>query len=410
MAKPRTDFSIPISSLFLQLNDTAGFGRNYSLNRKFNGLCMGKPLFSRKVMKKLTLVALAAIVLLPPAVWAQGRPQAQQAPQVIVASVTQREFSDTVEALGTTRANETVRITANVTEIVTEIHFEDGQHVKKGDVLIVLDKSEEEADLKAAKAQLTERKSAYDRARGLESQQALSRATLQERQAALRQVEGEIAAIEARIGDRTIRAPFDGVLGLRNVSLGALVRPGDLVTTIDDLSQIKVDFDVPSLFLNDLRPGLEITGHVEAFGDRSFSGQVNTVGTQVDPVTRTVTVRAVLPNPDETLKPGLLMTIGLHKNVRQAIVVPEAALVQRDSRVLVLVVEEAEGKTVARMREIRIGSRIPGAAEVTAGLAEGDRVVTHGAEGLSDGQAVVIRGEQKPGQPLQELLGGRKKE
>lgn len=372
---------------------------------------MGKPLFLLKIMKKMTLRLLAVVLLLFPAIgWAQqGRPQAQTQ-QVIVAPVAQQEFSDTVEALGTTRANETVSITANVTEIVSEIHFEDGQHVKKGDVLVVLDKSEEEADLKAAKAQLSERKSSYNRAKGLESQQALSTAVLQERQAALRQIEGEIAAIEARIGDRTIRAPFDGVLGLRNVSLGTLVRPGELITTIDDLSLMKVDFDVPSLFLNELKPGLSIAGHVEAFGDRDFAGQVSTVGTQVDPVTRTVTVRAVLPNPDEALKPGLLMTIQLHKNERSALVVPEAALVQRDSRVLAYVVEESEGKTVARMRELQIGNRLPGKAEVISGLAEGDRVITHGAENLSDGKEVVIKAEQAQGQTLQELLDGQKKE
>ena len=116
------------------------------------------------------------------------------------------------------------------------------------------------------------------------------------------------------------------MVGLREVSVGTLVQPSDQITTIDDISVIKVDFDVPSLFLPTLKKGLKITGKVEAFGNREFSGEVQTVNTQVDPLTRTVKVRAIIPNEDRVLKPGLLMTIDLIKNERQAIVIPEEGL------------------------------------------------------------------------------------
>src|SRR5690606_8788421 len=125
--------------------------------------------------------------------------------------------------------------------------------------------------------------------------------------------------IKARLDKLIIAAPFDGILGLREVSIGALVQPGDQITTIDDLSQIKVDFEVPAVFLSALQPGLPIAGKVSAFQSREFTGEVRTVNTQVDPVTRTVRVRAVLPNPDLILKPGLLMTITLYKDQRQAL-------------------------------------------------------------------------------------------
>lgn len=337
-----------------------------------------------------------------------GRPvfaqKAGMAIPVIAAPVVQEGFADHVEALGTTRANETVAVTANVTEIVTEIHFEDGVHVRQGDVLVTLDKSEEEGDLKAAEALLAERKAAYKRARDLERQQALSTATLEEREASLRQVEGDIKAIKARIEDRTIRAPFDGILGLREVSIGALVRPGDRITTIDDLSRIKVDFDVPAVFLRNLKRGLEIEGEVDGFPGQVFRGVVQTVDTQVDPVTRSVKVRAVLPNEDEILKPGLLMHITLYMNPRQVLLVPEEALIQRESKVYVYVIGGDGEKTVVRQREVAIGQRRPGEVEVLSGLQAGEYVVTHGTLNMADGVEVNVRAVEEDGESLQKMI------
>lgn len=326
---------------------------------------------------------------------------------VIVAPAQKTDFADMVEALGTTRANETVTITAVVAGPVTEIKFEDGERVAKGDVLLTLEKSEEEANLKSARALLEERTASYRRAQDLERQQALSTATLKERQALLRQIEGEIEAIQSRINDRIIRAPFDGILGLRNVSPGALVRPGDAITTLDDLSRIKVDFDVPSVFLKDIRPGLRVEGRVEAFGDNVFRGEVSTVGTQVDPVTRTVRVRAVLPNPDGVLKPGLLMSIVLFKNPRQALLVPEKALVQRESKFFVFAAASRDGKPVAVQKQVSIGSRVPGRVEITSGLKEGERVIVHGLMQVRNGQEISVRAVDEGGQSLDELLKQR---
>lgn len=323
---------------------------------------------------------------------------------VITAPVLRESFADRVEALGTTKANETVAITANVTEGVSEILFEDGQQVKKGDILLTLEKNEEAAELKAAQALLDERKASYKRAQNLEKQQALSTATLEERQALLRQIEGNIEAIRSRIDDRIVKAPFDGMLGLRQVSPGTLVKPGDVITTIDDLGRIKVDFDVPSVFLNNLRAGLPIEGRVEAFGDQVFEGVVSTVGTQVDPVTRTVTVRAVLPNPEMLLKPGLLMSVILFKNPRQALMIPEEALIQKEDKFFVFVVAQKNGQSVAAQKFIAIGSRLPGDVEVTQGLAQGDQVIIHGNMNLRDGQPVSIRAVKDDNQSLDELL------
>jgi membrane fusion protein (multidrug efflux system) len=335
---------------------------------------------------------LCALLLGAPAVDAQpGGSKGERGPVPVTAvQIARQEFSDQIEALGTTRANETVVITAKLTETVKEIHFDDGQTVRKGDVLVVLDSDEENADLRAAQAQAAERRSAYKRAAGLEEKQIVSRATYEEKQAQLRQAEADIQSIRSRIADTVIRAPFDGVLGLRNVSVGTLVRPGDGITTIDDLTRMKVDFDVPAIYLQQLRPGLAIAGTVDAFGDRVFSGEVTTIDTQVDPVTRSVKVRAIVPNPDMALRPGLLMNIRLDLNPRQSLVVPEGAVTQQKDKSFVYVIEMQNGKEVAKKTEVVRGARRLGEVEIISGLEEGDTLILAGGMNVAPGQEVKV--------------------
>ncbi|HPF77717.1 MAG TPA: efflux RND transporter periplasmic adaptor subunit [Alphaproteobacteria bacterium] len=358
-------------------------------------------------MKRITRVGLAALlsisVTFPALAQKGGRGPSGPVP-VFVAPVVQTDFADHVEALGTTKSNEMVVITADTAEKVTAIHFEEGQEVKKGDLLITLAKGEEDADLKAAQAQLAEAQSSYDRAKELQNTNALSKATLEERLATLRQRRAAIASITARLDKRAITAPFDGVLGLREVSIGTLVKPGDTITTIDDISVIKVDFDVPSVFLPTLKSGLKVIGKVEAFGEREFIGHVQTVNTQVDPVTRTIKVRAIIPNEDRVLKPGLLMTINLLKNERRALVIPEEALLKKGNQNLVYVADNSDGKTVAKQKEIKIGTRNPGEIEVLSGLSAGDQVVVHGTLKISDGSEIAVKAVEKNNETLADML------
>lgn len=323
---------------------------------------------------------------------------------VIVAPVTIGDFADQVEALGTTKANESVVITADRSERITAIHFEDGQEVKQGDLLVTLDKTQEEAELRASEAMAAETQASYNRAKSLSGNSALPKATLQERLAELKRAQAETEALKAGLQSYEIIAPFDGILGLREVSVGTLVQPGDMITTIDDLSQIKVDFDVPSVFLSTLKPGLPISGIVEAFGDREFKGTIKTVNTQIDPSTRTVKVRAIMPNVDGILKPGLLMSINLYKNPRQALLIPEEALIKRSDRNFVYVVAQAEGALIAKQKDIVLGARKPGMIEVLSGLGEGDEIVVHGVLKLHDGAQVSIRANEIQDTPLDALL------
>jgi membrane fusion protein (multidrug efflux system) len=323
-------------------------------------------------------------------------------PQVIVAEVRAEEFIDQIEALGTLKANESVQVTVNVTETVTAIHFDDGQRVQKGEILVEMTSREEHALLQEARANLDEAKRQFKRVRQLESQGIEAQSLLDQRHREVETARARLAAIESRLADRLIKAPFDGVLGLRNISVGALVETGDLITTLDDDNLMKLEFAVPSTYLAGLQAGLAIRANTRAYGDRIFRGEVKAIDSRVDPINRSVRVRALLPNSDRMLKPGMLMTVELLRNRRQTLVIPEAALMPKGHDHFVMRLSGEQ--TLVEKRQVRIGSRRPGKVEVLDGLREGDLVITHGMEKARVGAPVRIKGREVEGRPVLELL------
>jgi len=197
------------------------------------------------------------------------------------------------------------------------------------------------------------------------------------------------------------------VVGLRNISVGALVEPGDVITTLDDDSVMKLDFSVPSTYLGTLRPGLSIIARARAYPGRSFEGEVKSINSRVDPATRSVMVRAVIGNDDRALKPGMLMQIVLLKNTREALIIPEEALVPQGDKQFVLLVDEAGGNKVVR-REVQIGGRRPGEVEILKGLAPGDRLITDGTLKVRPGQVVSVRALEDGNRALREILESAK--
>jgi len=267
--------------------------------------------------------------------------------------------------------------------------------VERGDLLVEMTSAEEHALLEEASARSGEAARQYERVKSLVAQRSASESLLDERKRDLDTARALLVAIESRLADRVIKAPFAGVLGLRNISPGALVEPGDLITTLDDDSVMKLDFAVPSIFLQDLEPGLAIEASARAYGERRFDGVIRSVDSRVDPVTRSIQVRALIANPDRTLKPGVLMQVELLRNPRKALVVPEAALLHLGSEHFVMLVDEAEGNLVAKTR-VRIGARRPGLVEIVDGLAAGNKVITHGNDKVRPGQAVSIEAAGVP--------------
>jgi membrane fusion protein, multidrug efflux system len=303
---------------------------------------------------------------------------------VVTAVATRRQIEVGIEAIGTAGANESVDITSRTSNIVTAVHFSDGQAVRKGQVLVELDRAQTSADLAAANADFVESESQVNRSRDLVKTQVVSKSQYETLEATMKANAARVAAAQSRLSDTYIRAPFSGRVGLRRVSLGALISPGTVITTLDDVSSIKVDFGVPDMYVGELRAGQLVTARTTAYPGRPFEGKVVSIDSRIDPATRSVTVRAIVPNRDAALKPGMFLTVALAKERRDALLVPEEALVPEQARQFVYVVD---GKVAAK-REVRLGRREPGSVEITEGIVAGDRVVVEGGIKLRDGAPV----------------------
>ncbi|HTE40363.1 MAG TPA: efflux RND transporter periplasmic adaptor subunit [Steroidobacteraceae bacterium] len=308
------------------------------------------------------------------------------APSVITARVQESNFSATVEALGTAKANEAIDIVAKSSNRVMAIHFREGQNVKQGQLLVELDADEVRADLQVAEAALGESRSQFNRARELALTKALSAQQLEQLEATLKGNEARVASAQARLNDLIIRAPFSGRVGLRSVSVGSLVGTGTVITTLDDTSVMKLDFSVPETVLSSIQEGLEVQAKSAAYSSDTFHGRVITIDSRVDPVTRAVTVRAQVPNREGKLKPGMFMTVRLLHGGGKTLVLPEQALVPERDKQFVFGVRDGK----AYKTEIVVGRRRPGEVEILGGLSQGDEVIIEGTQKVRDGVAVRI--------------------
>ena len=289
---------------------------------------------------------------MPPSI---GRPASAEAVQgggarsaapafVSIAPVRSERVSQKLEALGNARANESVDISSKTSNVVTAVMFRDGERVRRGQVLVQLDDAQARADVAAAEAAVAESERLYDRSRELMRTEALSKAQFDQLEATLKANRARLSAASARLQDTVIRAPFSGRVGLRRVSVGTLISPGDVITTLDDTSVIKLDFSVPENFLATLREGLAVRASAPAFPGRTFTGKVASIDSRVDMNTRSVTVRALLANEDGALRPGMFLNVSLANDERAALLIPEQALTPEAERQFVFVVERWQGR------------------------------------------------------------------
>jgi len=314
-----------------------------------------------------------------PAVAALG-----SATDVVTTEAKVEPLATVLEAVGTARARESIEVKSKTSNIITAIAFREDSLVHAGQVLVELDAAEARAALAEAEAVLTDNQSQFNRSRSLHAQQALSASQLEQVEAALNTSKARVDAAKAKVADATIRAGFDGRTGLRLVSVGSLVSAGTVITTLDDSSTIKLEFSVPEAHLYLLRRGQAVVAKTAGLPDARFAGQVTMLDSRIDPATRSIIVRAEIPNADGRLRPGMFMTVVLEGDPTPALLVPEAAIVPEQGHTYVFA---AVGDKVER-REVRTGRRRKGEVEVLSGLTQGERVVTEGTQMLRDGDKV----------------------
>lgn len=371
-------------------------------------------------MHSLTSVRLliCALVISAP-VLAQKSEKSEKPLDVIVQAVAVRELQNNIEALGNLRAYESVLITAKATKTVTQVRFEDGQRVAKGNTLVEMTNAEESALMEEARLTADEAKKQLERTQSLAKNGAVSPALLDQRTREYEAAHARFNALQARFKDLIITAPFSGVVGIRDISLGSLIAPGQVITTLNDDRKMKLDFTVPAIYLRSLRIGLPIDAQSHDLGDKNFKGKIFSIDNKIDESTRSIKVRAVFDNPGFELKQGLLMTVVVRADIRKALVLSEAALVPMGSNNFVFVLQPNKNSKIApwiaEKRQIYIGQRYKGLVEVISGLHEGEKVVTHGLQKIHAGQPLNIMAEQsndpaKKTEPLAELLQQKKSE
>ena len=290
-------------------------------------------------------------------------------------------------AIGTFRSFESVIIRPEVTGRVAELSFREGEKIEKGKVMVRLDDSVERANLAQAEAQLALAKSNFERAQTLVARNAGTVKALDEARASLLSAQADITLAKARLEKMSIAAPFNGITGLRRVSVGDYLSPGADIVNLEQIDPLKIDFRVPEIFLPSVKDGAKIDVTVDAFPGRTFTGRIYAIDPLIDQAGRSIVVRARIDNPGDILRPGLFARVSLTLAVREnALFIPEQSIIPIGEKTFVYRI--VDGKIVNT--PVKLGLRRSGSVEVVEGLSPGDTIVTAGQLKVRDGSTVTI--------------------
>lgn len=320
---------------------------------------------------------------------------------VTSAKVEAVRWQESRSAVGTLVAVRAVTVSSELPGQVKEIGFQSGALVRRGDVLVKLDTSIEEAQLAAAEADAALAKTSARRARALREGNSNTPAELDAAEARAAQTTASAAVLRATIAKKTIRAPFDGRISIRQVELGQVLAPGTTIATLQSISPIYAEFFLPQQALADLRPGLQARLHTDVFPQQSWDGVLTTVNPEVDVATRNVRLRATFQNPDGKLRPGMFGNVEvLSPDERPALIIPATAVLYAPYGDSVFAIEQKDKALVARQKFVRLGERRGDLVAVASGLEAGETIVSSGAFKLHNGSTVVLRNDLAPNAEL----------
>jgi membrane fusion protein (multidrug efflux system) len=361
------------------------------------------------MFKKLSLTGLLLVALLSPiilikflqissliamgkAMEASGMPPAPVATYVAA----KQEWEDTLTAVGSLQAVQGVNLAAELGGTVVEIAVENGARVAKDDLLVRLDTSVEHAQLAAAEANLKLATLQLERSKSLLAQNTISQSEFDSAEATANAAAAEVANLSAQLAKKTLRAPFAGRVGIRTVNLGQTLAAGASVIPLQALDPIYIDFSLPQQQLATLAAGQALRVKIDGV-DAAFSGLVTAINPEVDPVTRNVRVQGTLANPDEKLRPGMFAEVAVvQPSVRKVLAIPVTAIVYAPFGDSVYVIEEKDGKTIARQQFVRLAGARGDFVAVAEGISAGARVVSAGVFKLMNNAAVTIDDKMQP--------------
>ncbi len=321
---------------------------------------------------------------------------------VTTAVVAPDRWGSSITAIGSVQPVMGVMLTAEIPGTVREIRFESGQEVKKRALLLRMDTSTEQAELAAARADAQLAETELARTKTLLLASASSEADLDAATARAARAKAAVRNVESILSKKVIRAPFSGRLGIRMVDLGEFLTPGTPIVALDASHPAYVDFRVPQQALGKLRAGLEIEVTADTFGDRVWTGKVDSLDVRVDPSTRNVLVRGLVDNQDGSLRPGMFVTVRVSlSDARDVLLIPETAVLYApygDSVFLVRGAEQtgAESKPTVEQVFVRLGERRGDLRVVTSGLEAGQTIVSTGAFKLQNGSSIIVNNTLAP--------------
>lgn len=327
----------------------------------------------------------------------RGGPGGGRGQTVSEAVVGARSFTDEIRVLGVARGRRSVNITSSTSELITRVLFADGQRVAAGTPLVELQAREEDAGVAQARAQVAQAQTMFERYRTLGQRGFASTAMVEQYESELEGARAVLSAAQARRGDRLIRAPFAGVLGLSTVTAGTLISPGGVIATLDDIDVIRVDFPVPERYLGVLRTGTPITATIDAYAGQAFSGRIALIDTRINEQTRAVTARAEIPNPGGRIRPGMAVQVAVQQGQRMTPAAPEAAVQYEGDGAFVYRIARGDKGSTAQRVEIETGSVEGGFVEIISGLDVGDRIVGSGLNRIQPGVPVSVAGQGQGG-------------
>ncbi len=322
---------------------------------------------------------------------------------VTSALVKEEDWAPVLLSVGSISAVQGAVVSAELAGTVSEIKFQNGGVAKKGDVLVKLDASSEEAQLHTAEADLELARRDLERSRDLASRKVISKAELDAAESKFKQKQGAVDNMRAMIAKKEVRAPFDGQLGIRQVNVGQMINSGQAVVPLQSIDPVYVDFAMPQQRLPQLAPGVEVRVKSDAIGGKDFVGKLTAINSTVDPVTRNVSLQATLANPDGLLRPGMFAKVDvILPEKSKALVIPGSAISYAPFGDSVFVIEkkkdEKTGKEsqIIRQQFVRVGEARGDLVSITTGVKAGETVVGTGVFKLRNGMAVTINNDLAP--------------
>ena len=315
-----------------------------------------------------------------------GKPGGNRPTSVEAVQVEKRTIVQTLDAVGSTRPFRSVDIKTQADGTIVEIGFQSGAEVNKDDILFSLDDDIQKADLAQAEAELVKAELALKRATTLNRSSIATKASVEEMQAAKATANAALSRAKRRLADRVIRAPFSGMPSLKQYDIGAQISNSDVLTSLDDLSRVQIEFGIPEQYFAAARKGLHIIATSAAYPGRNFDATISQINTRIDPVSRLFLVRADIDNPDRALVAGMFMQVQMTLETGSLVMVPEEALLVEGQSTFLFVVNDDK----VEKRQVKTGVREPGFVSILDGLNEGETVVTSGVSKVRNGALVKV--------------------